>query len=568
MGDSETEAAKAKLRTGADALAQGRIADAEAAFQDALAILPGYAPANHNLGLIRLRRGDAQLALPYLEDAARGMPSGTTYIALAQCYDALGQPDKAVQYYKPALDQTEQNAETWTTFGQLLESTGRKTEAADAYHTALAKAPDNTTAALKLGWIVWRIEPRRAIELLERCLTAVGTNHANRIKVLGTLVLFKEWQARLDAGLPPYHATTMNELFFHSAGGMLTELLNACDSLLAQHPDDPWARMNRGLALFAQEKREDAQACFSAVGNATGNAMANSIRFDSAFFDALQNVSDAELLDNLPAVETARSASFPDDNILYMACNGAYFDAFAVPLLRSLAEKAPEAQVHIHLMDSAPDHTDAVNAFCEALAPLRVAISVERPDLSAADIMTARAYFHAIRFIRFYHHVQIYGKALWLMDVDGLFNLPPDAFFAQAGGFDVSMRVRPGRLEPWNQFNACLFGVAPTERGTAYLRLTAAYIAHFYRQGPLAWGIDQLAMYAAYVDMERRSLVPSVHFLDENVLDYEYRDNGILWCSSGTTKFTALNAENVDTDPQATPYDRAFARYAARSTPP
>ena len=87
MGEPDLEAAKTQLRIGAEALAGGRMADAERAFQDALSLSPGYAPANHNLGLIRLRRGDPSSALPYLEAAAQAMPSGTTFVALAECYD-------------------------------------------------------------------------------------------------------------------------------------------------------------------------------------------------------------------------------------------------------------------------------------------------------------------------------------------------------------------------------------------------------------------------------------------------------------------------------------------------
>lgn len=562
MDTPDIEAAKDKLRTGAESLAKGRTADAEAAFQAALALAPGYAPANHNLGLIRLRRGDAALALPYLEDAARAMPSGTTFLALAECYEALGQPERAIEYYKPVLEQTDQTAETWTNYAQLLEGCGRKEEAAAAYRAALSRDPGNVTAAIKLSWMVWRTDHQQAIDLLEKCLSEAGENAASRIKVLGALILFKEWKARIDADRPPYHASSMNELFFSAAANLLADFQRACETVLEGAPTDHWARMNLGLAYFASEDRESAQQCFHAVGEATGNVMAKSVRFDAAFFDTLQSVSDADLLDGLPPVETARSVSFADNDILYMACNSTYFDAFAKPLLRSLADKGPESQVHVHLMDSAPDHTATVTDFCDSLAPLRIAVSVERPDLSKADIVTARAYFHAIRFIRFYHHLQIYGKTLWLMDVDGLFNLPPATFFSSARDCDVAMRVRPGRLEPWNQFNACLFGVAPTERGLTYLHAAAAYIAHFYRLGPMAWGIDQLAMYAAYIDLERRGAAPTVHFLDEKVLDYDYRDDGVLWCSSGVTKFAALNAKNAGTDPTASPYDRAFARYA------
>jgi len=563
VGTSDIDAAKSLLRSGAQALAEGRAADAETAFQTALQHAPGFAPANHNLGLIRLRRGDPASALPYLEDAAKAMPSGTTHVALAECYDALGRVEKAIDTYKPALEQSDQDSSVWSSYAQLLEGARRKSEAAEAYRVALEKDPRNIDAALKLGWIIWRETPESAIELLKQTLTAVEQDTTSRIKVQGTLVLFEEWFARIRDGKPPYHASSLDELFFTTAAARLDAMGRDCDTLLEAQPGAPWPSMTRGLVDFAQGDHESAQAHFAQVAAATGNPMAGSIRFDPTFFDEISATTDADLLNGLPPVETVRSATFLANDVLYMACNASYFDAFAVPLLRSLAATASGTQVHIHLMDSDPGHTATADAFCASLTELAIALSVERPDLSGADIMTARAYFHAIRFIRFYHHVQIYDKTLWLMDVDGLFNLPPDTFFDAARGSDVAMRVRPGRLEPWNQFNACLFGVAPTSNAEKYLHATAAYIAHFYRKGPLAWGIDQLAMYSAYVDCQRRGTAPSVYLLDEKVLDYEYQEDGVLWCSSGSTKFMALNAKDVESNPEATPYDRAFARYSA-----
>ncbi len=136
-------------------------------------------------------------------------------------------------------------------------------------------------------------------------------------------------------------------------------------------------------------------------------------------------------------------------------------------------------------------------------------------------------------------------------------------FFSGRGGADVAMRVRPGRLEPWNQFNACMVAVRPTENGLRYIHAVSAYIAHFYTTGELPWGIDQLPMYSAFHDLQRRDLAPTLHFLDETVLDYGYRDEGIVWCSSGSTKYTALNREQVENDPDATAFDRAFARYVS-----
>ena len=561
--DDRKNQANRCLREGATALASGHIEEAENAFRSALAIIPDYGPANHNLGLIRLRQGKAAEAEPFLSRAVHSMPSVATLMVLGECYEKLGQIDAAIKCFEPVLVKTPKDANLWSRKGELLERAGLTTDAAKAYQSALAIDPTQVNAAIKLGWILWRDVPSDALALLENALAASKGDLKGQVRLLGTLLLFREWNSRIDADLAPYHAQSLDDMFFPNAQETLLEMKENVSSLLLRNHDDHWARMTEGLAVFASGDLEGAQQRFMSVGSETGNTMAGSIRFDRSFFDYIASVSDAELLDGLPPVETVKYSKFTNQNVLYMCCDAAYFDAFTKPLLRSLAERGKESQVHIHLMGSPQQHTESSIQFCSELSNVETAISVERPDFNGQNIKFSRAYFHAIRFIRFYYHLQHYSKTLWLMDVDGLFNRPPDEIFESMGAADIAIRVRPGRLEPWNQFNACLVGATPSKAANLYIQRVSAYIAHFYRTGKLPWGIDQLAMYAAFKDLQKRDLAPTLHFLNEKVLDYSYMDEGILWCSSGSTKYTALNRKEVDKDLDASPFDREFTRYTA-----
>ncbi len=319
--------------------------------------------------------------------------------------------------------------------------------------------------------------------------------------------------------------------------------------------------MTAGLATFSSGDTDNSQLKFAEVTAPSLRPMAQAIRFDTPFFDKLKKTTDEDLLSGLPIVETIREGVFKKDDVLYMACNSTYFDMFAKPLLLSLADQGPGNEVHIHLMDSPQSHTEQADRFCSDLKNVRTALSIERPEFSDDSLVSRRAYFHAIRFIRYYHHFKQYQRCLWLMDVDGLFNKSPETFFSESRGSDICLRARPGRLEPWNQFNACLVGTRPTGTATKYLHHVAAYIAHFYQDKQLPWGIDQLAMYASFVDLQRRGTAPGIGFLDDRILDYEYRDDSVLWCSSGVGKLTSPSGKSVEDDPNATPYDLAFTRY-------
>ena len=112
--------------------------------------------------------------------------------------------------------------------------------------------------------------------------------------------------------------------------------------------------------------------------------------------------------------------------------------------------------------------------------------------------------------------------------------------------------------------------IAPTPRGMDYLRLLAAYIAHFYSTNCLRWGIDQLAMYAVHEYMREANKAPQVHLLDDRAVDYECFDDSFVWCNSGRGKFLQLKmiakGQEESNDADRSKYFNALKIYAARLT--
>jgi hypothetical protein len=95
-------------------------------------------------------------------------------------------------------------------------------------------------------------------------------------------------------------------------------------------------------------------------------------------------------------------------------------------------------------------------------------------------------------------------------------------------------------MEPWNQFNACVVGAGTTPASYEYFRLIAAYLAYFFQRKSLRWGIDQLAMYGVFADMQDLGRAPALALLGAREVDYDYRDDGFVWCNSGAGKFQHL----------------------------
>ena len=214
-------------------------------------------------------------------------------------------------------------------------------------------------------------------------------------------------------------------------------------------------------------------------------------------------------------------------------------------------------------MDVTNEQIEVAVEFCQGLRENLVSISAEQPALEGCSREAARAYYHAVRFVRFYQILQRYNRVTWLMDVDALFNRTPDELFGRFAGHDVAFRVRPGRLEPWNRFSAELVGGATSRLSLEFFRLVTAYIMHFFRRGELRWGIDQLSMFGVYNHMEQQGSTPHVMLIAQHELDAEHLDNGLIWHSSAQDKYDHLFRDQIKLGSVVDKYQLKMGEYSS-----
>lgn len=530
-------AADATVQEGVAAFNAGDFARAEQLFRTALTLSPGELRAVHGIGVILSnanRKADAIAFLaPYVE---KGSLLETTLL-LGQLYDDTGDAARATICFKVVLKRLPTNYQAAMRLAAIKDRMGDKPGARECYRLALEGSPDDLSAAIKYTNANWEKDPEGGVAIMERLLAGAGDDLARRSHILETLIPQKEWWERIRRKLMPYHATDINELFYKYAAGHVTDYEQTNLKRL-NGPDDALARLSLGYARFVQGDRTGAEPLLRDSPRARGTIL-ECVRFQRAFYDELRGDQLPEITAGLPETYLLTPLAHDPAGVVYLSCNQSYFTAFAMPMLVSLRDKAPGTPVHIHIMDATKEEAGTAKTFCERLAPFRFAISVERPGFTTVD-MAARGYYHAVRFIRFYQHLLAYECPLWMMDVDALFNRDPGGMFAELKGKDVAMRIRPGRLEPWNQFNACIVGASSSAASLEYFRLMAAYVGRFFRENRLRWGIDQLVMYGVYADMADRGQAPALALLGEREIDYDYRDDGFVWCNSGAAKFRHL----------------------------
>lgn len=519
---------------------QGDWVTMEGELRKCAALQPANGVVLGHLGVAIARQtGRAGEVVQVLEQAVRlgAHPSAT--LVLAEQYEKDGRLNEAWQLCKRYLKHEPGNTQALMLLAGVKDRLGDKPGARECYRLAYESAPDDINVTNKYSNALWAKDPETALGLTERLLTVYKDQPAALSTVLSHVICQKEWYERIKRGLMPYHCSRVDELFFVHAQSYVEQFAAVNAQLLAAEPDNAGLKFALALARFALKDRHGSEALIREATEKAKGHIYGAVRFAPEFYDELRKMPDADLTRGLPP-QIDVTALCPDPKgVLYLSCNYTYFYAFALPMIMSLHGRSPGTPVHVHIMDADEQQTAFAHELLQRIAPLKFALSVERPGLKQ-NSMEARCYYHAIRFIRYYEHLLRYGCPLWLMDVDAVVHSDLEPLFAMLGASDAAMRIRPGRLEPWNQFNACIVAASQTPTSKEYFRLLAAYTAYFYQRKGLRWGIDQLAMYGVYADMEDRGGAPTLALLGEREVDYDYRDDGFVWCNSGVGKFKHL----------------------------
>ena len=287
-----------------------------------------------------------------------------------------------------------------------------------------------------------------------------------------------EWKAREDNGLPPHHALDTSDLGFKftKVQGEFIE---------------PIAHFLKGDL----EKSEYSSRFMY-------NHILSCCVYSKEFMEYCKLPWDSGTLPPLHVIKRP-----PAGRVSFLSCDGNYFDKFGRYLLKSI--KSP---VHVHIMDPSKELAQEASELVG-----NNGLSIELPRGNPG-------YYHAVRLIRFADFVR--EQPAILLDVDALAKNDP----LKLPEVPCGMRLRPGRIEPWNQFNASV--IVGDWRAEMYFNMVAKYIWHFWKADKLIWQIDQAALFCVWTYLRNH-----VECLGPKEVDYDYHDDGIIWCNSGKNKW-------------------------------
>jgi predicted O-linked N-acetylglucosamine transferase (SPINDLY family) len=559
------ESAESLLKEATEALSMGQSERAEQLLGRALTFDSQNVIILDLAARVAMMRNKLDLAEALARQAVEIRPIIPVGLTLAEVMKAQGKLEGAAKFFQSVLASTPGEVRALIGLGEIQESIGDRNGAVELYRTALVSEPTNLPLALRYS----RLLPIEKLGLGLAALIAARPSPKvalpAQLAYLNQLAPYLEWAERAKNGQMPYHAASLGELYFQYADKVRDDYERVADAILSQDADNEDAIGAKAVCLMSRGRRSDAASYFSRMAKRQPGRIYDNITFEPELFGRLAEMTDAEMTKALPPVETQIRQVFSGDSIIYLSCNFDYFRQFARAFLLSINDVSHGAQVHVHIMDGSADDVAQAVKFCRRLTNIVVALSTETPNIAAQGLMAARCYYHAIRLVRMYQHLRTYQKTLWLMDVDALLHRDARPMLTAIAGADVALRIRPGRWEPWNQFNASVVGVRPTPVGLKYLKTAAAFVAHFHNQSALSWGIDQLALYAAFCHFQDIGQAPTLRLLDNRAVDYEYYEDGFVWCNSGVGKFSqppaqAASAAQADNLPTVR-YFAAFQNY-------
>lgn len=538
----------------------GRYAEAEAAIRAILDKEPRNAWAFNIASRLECRRGNFDAAVNYALKACQEQPTADHVVVLAMAFAWKQDYAAARNNYRVVLEKFPQHYECLIGLAELYALTGYQSLAIRYFDQALAQDRFHPIALFLEYAKLFPCE--RAPDLLATFMKllpqATAASPEEHLRYQMEYVVRKEDAARAERGIGCL-ARGADDLFFCFAQQERDAFEAIVDTMLAKHPDLALVYEAKIFCLVSRGQRKEAIGSIRALAEAEPRGMWPCVIFDDGFYQSLEKQDDAALFGALPDMIDVTCQAFAEVPIMFLSCDYRFFTHFARAFLASINAVHPRAQVHVHVMDAPDDKIAEIAAFCAGLTSLTVAVSIERTP------MPAPVYYHAIRFIRQYQLLKRYGKPVWVLDVDALLNRDLKQVMEATAAVDIAGTAHAGSWHPWIQFRAGFVAVNATDRGFAFSRLVAAYIADCHAKDKLRWGIDQMALYGVYAFLKEQGRAPALRFFDERVLDTEYRDDGILWIDGGKKKFmqiSALDGEDGSPDLPLVRYRQAAAKYA------
>ena len=249
---------------------QGRLAEAEQAYQSILRQEPNHFEALHCLGLLKLQQGNGPEAATLISKAVEQRPQALDALCnLAAAFMALERYDDALGICDRVLAAAPRDAEALFNRGVALMQLRRHSEALASFERALTERPDHIKAWFNRGNVLAAQERYadalasydRVLALNPSMLQAIQ-NRGNVLVKLGRCEEALGAFASVLALAPGKLDAQNSRAIALREAGRYDEALDCCDRMTAADPNYTPAWVSRGNVLLKLQRADEALAAF------------------------------------------------------------------------------------------------------------------------------------------------------------------------------------------------------------------------------------------------------------------------------------------------------------------
>ena len=295
------------------------------------------------------------------------------------------------------------------------------------------------------------------------------------------------------------------------------EALAEVDEASRLSPGNPAVATRRGAIRAQLGHYEAAQEDFALAARSNETPQVRAVRFDRAFYDALENAAPDPVPEPAPMMNMGNAGRAR--YVVYVGCTADYFLKYGIVFVNSYAaNSASGSLLHLHIVNPGEEFSYAMSDISRRMPDLNLVVTTERAPIDAAvDPANARSYYACARFLQLPGFLAHYQKPMLSFDVDAVVEAPLERILDHVGSRDMGLVLREPVDSPWWDIIAFIVGVRPTPATLAYLRRVRNYILHFYERRQMPWALDQLSLHCVLRMMERFDAAPAIAWLPREV---------------------------------------------------
>jgi hypothetical protein len=226
--------------------------------------------------------------------------------------------------------------------------------------------------------------------------------------------------------------------------------------------------------------------------------------------------------------------------LFFAAADSRYFEKFGRSFLGSLIEHQTVPSVHIHLFNPQPDQLGYLQRLAASDHRLRLSFTWEQVDLRPLPEDRRGRYYYSVRFVRMAHIARAAAANCLCLDIDVLLVRPVEQLLAALQDCDVAFYPRFERFGIDTKLLAGTFFIRHASIPDLLLSNIANRISRFVSSGHVLNKLDQIIIYDEYRKLRKQGSGLRFKALDEQVIDTQFTDTGIIWYPKGQSKNDSL----------------------------